>query len=112
MLLHCSLEVRRARLSGRGDNLAGIEDHLAFGEWFVQHTRDPTHMPHVIRVKTPVAMRWDLWQHRQAADPRWQFEILDTDRLTREQVAHQVARWATDVLSGQAEVLMPGGAAQ
>jgi hypothetical protein len=112
LLLHCSPKVRRARLTGRGDNLDGIEDHVAFGEWFVQHTRDPTHMPHVIRVNTPVAMRWGRWQHWQTADPRWRFEILDTDPLTRERVADHVARWATDVLSGQAEVLRPGWSAQ
>jgi hypothetical protein len=94
VLLHCSPEVRRARLSGRGDSLDGIEDHLAFGEWFVQHTRDPIHMPYVICVESRVAMRWDRWEHWQAADARWQFEILDTDGL-------QASRSPTKSLNGR-----------
>jgi hypothetical protein len=58
-------------------------------------TLDPTHMPHVIRVDSPVAMRWDRWASWAACDERerWRFDILDTDALTREQAAKRVVAW-------------------
>jgi hypothetical protein len=60
------------RLTERAD--AGpdrMDDHPAFSEWFDRHTLDPTHMPHVIRVDSPVAMRWDRWASWAAGDERW-----------------------------------------
>jgi hypothetical protein len=111
LLLHCSPAVRRARLTGRAhagpDRMA---DHLAFGEWFHRHTLDPTHMPHVIRVESGVGMRWERWSHWTAGDPRWRFDVLDTDALTPEQAAERVVAWAHEALAGRRPVLRRGWA--
>ena len=99
-LLHCSPEVRRARLIGRGEDPDGLENHVASGEWFYRHTLDPTYRPHVIRVDSSVPMRWDRWESWRAGDPRWAFEVIETDALTRAQVAARVVAWAHDTLAG------------
>jgi hypothetical protein len=109
-LLHCSSETRRRRLIGRGANPDGLHDHLAFGEWFYGHALDPSHMPHVIRVASPVDMRWERWSGWTADDPRWSFEIIDTDAPTREQVAARVVAWARDVIQGRRPILAAGWA--
>ncbi len=109
-LLHCSPEVRRARLIGRGANRDGLHNHLAFGEWFYGHALDPAHMPHVIRVASSVDMRWDRWHGWMADDARWSFEIIDTDALTREQVAARVVAWARAVLDRCLPILAAGWA--
>lgn len=109
-LLHCSPEVRRERLVGRGANPDGLHDHLALGEWFYRHALDPGHLPHVIRVASSVDMRWDRWHDWTAEDARWSFEVIDTDALTREQVATRVVAWAHEVLDGRRPILAPGWA--
>jgi hypothetical protein len=100
-LLHCSSDVRRQRLVGRGEDPAGLQDHLAFGEWFHGHMTDPTHVPEVIRVSSSVPMRWERWSGWPPGDPRWSFEVVDTDALTQEQAARRVVMWARDVLCGR-----------
>lgn len=80
-LLHCSPRVRRSRLVGRGEDPDRLHNHLAFGEWFYRHALDPARRPEVIRVSTPVGMRWERWGDWAAGDPRWSFEIIDTDSL-------------------------------
>lgn len=101
-LLHCSPEVRRKRLLGRGEDREMLGAHLAFGEWFLGHTTDPTHMPEVIVLDGAMPkMRWGRWQHWKAGDPRWRFEVLDTDALTREQAAARVLAWTTEALAGR-----------
>ena len=77
-----------------------MDDHLAFGEWFHGHTLDPTYMPEVIRVDSPVPMQWRRWANWQAGDPRWAFAVIDTDELIPEQVAEQVVEWAEATLAG------------
>jgi hypothetical protein len=110
-VLHCSPEVRRARLVERGEGSSDrLHDRLAFGEWFHRHTLDPAHMPHVIRVASPVGMRWERWADWTAGDPRWSFEVIDTDTLTREEAAAQVVTWAREVLDGRRPMLAPGWA--
>jgi hypothetical protein len=111
-LLHCSPEVRRARLIGRGEAEHLLRDHLAFGEWSYRHTLDPAHMPHVIRVETPVGMRWERWEDWTAGDPRWRFDIIDTDALTRDQAPAAVVAWARAALAGERPMLTRGWAAQ
>jgi hypothetical protein len=99
-VLHCSPDVRRARLVGRAERSDALADHLAFGEWLYQHTLDPGHHPEVIRVQTAAPMRWERWSAWVAGDERWRFEVIDTDALTREQAAERVVVWARDVLAG------------
>ena len=110
-LLHCSREVRRARLIGRGANPDVLDNHLAFGEWFYGHALDPSHMQHVIRGASAVDMRWERWHGWTAGDPRWAFEIIDTDALTCDQVAARVVTWACEVLDRRRAVLTAGWAA-
>lgn len=99
-LLHCSPEVRRQRLVGRGMRPDGLHDHLAFGEWFIRHMTDPTYAPEVIRVPDVPLMRWDRWADWQRGDPRWSFEIVETDALTPEDVANRVVVWVRETLRG------------
>jgi hypothetical protein len=109
-VLHCSPEVRRARIVSRGDAWGRLDDHVAFGEWFRRHAGDPTHMPHVIRVSSSGDMRWDRWDLWVAGDPRWRFDVIDTDDLTREQAAARVVAWARATLAGQRPMLTAGWA--
>jgi hypothetical protein len=92
-LLHCSAEVRRERLIGRGEDPNQLDAHVAFGDWLHEHTLDPTHKPDVIRVPGSVEMRWDRWESWSPGDPRWSFEVIDTDLLTTRQVGAQVKAW-------------------
>ena len=98
-MLHCSPEVRRARLLARGEAEDGLIHHLRFGEWFLQHSVDPTHAPEVIRVESPVAMRWERWQDWAPGDPRWSPTIIDTDGMPRPEVADRVVAWARGALA-------------
>ena len=98
-LLHCSPEVRRQRLIGRGENPEELEAQLSFGEWIYNHMTDPTYMPEVIRVDGAMPMHWERWTHWKAGDPRWSFEVIDTDALTPEQVAERVVAWVRGTLS-------------
>lgn len=104
-LLHCSPEVRRQRLIGSGKRPDSLDDHLAFGEWFIQHMTDPTHDPEVIRVPGVLPMRWDRWADWQQGDLRWSFEIIETDVLTPEDVAARVVAWARETLRGARSVI-------
>jgi hypothetical protein len=107
-VLHCSPEVRRERLVARGDDPNAVHDHLTFGEWFHRHTLDPSYQPEVIQVPSPVAMRWDRWTEWRAGDPRWAFEVIDTDGFTREEVAARVVARAQDTLSGRRQTPLAG----
>ena len=109
-VLDCSPDVRRTRILARGDSPERLDDHIAFGEWFRRHAADPTHMPHVIRVTSPVDMRWERWEDWTADDPRWTFDVIDTDDLSREQTAERVEAWAREVLAGRRPVLRAGWA--
>ncbi|WP_163543343.1 hypothetical protein [Occultella kanbiaonis] len=98
-VLHCSPEVRRARLLERREPEDSLEHHVAFGEWFHGHAMDPTFHPEVIRVDSPVPMRWERWQDWRSGDPRWPADVVDTDGLTPEQVAGSVVSWVREVLT-------------
>lgn len=93
-LLHCSAEVRRARLRDRGEPEDSLVHHVRFGDWFLEHTRDPTHQPEVIRVDTPTPMRWERWESWSAGDPRWDARIIDTDSIGPADAADLVEAWA------------------
>ncbi|MBZ2195097.1 AAA family ATPase [Occultella gossypii] len=98
-VLHCSPEVRRARLMERGEPEDSLEHHVAFGEWSHGHAVDPTFHPEVIRVESSVPMRWERWDEWRSGDPRWPAHVVDTDGSTPEQVAQQVVAWARDVIA-------------
>ncbi len=92
-VLHCSPEERARRLLRRGEHPEAIVHHNRFGDWFLAHTLDPQHAPEVIRVASPLPMRWERWADLQAGDPAWAAEIIDTDGLAPEQVAEAVEGW-------------------
>jgi energy-coupling factor transporter ATP-binding protein EcfA2 len=100
-LLHCSPAIRRERLIARGMREDELPDHLAFGQWFYGHVADPTYHPEVIKVRTRAPMRWDRWRDWTAGDPRWSFEVIDTDALASGQTAGRVAAWAEATLAGR-----------
>ena len=102
LVLHCSPDVRSARLRGRGEPEGSLVHHVRFGEWFYRHTLDPTHEPGVIRVDSATPMRWDRWENWQKGDARWSARILDTDSLGRGQVARQVESWVREALPREA----------
>lgn len=97
-VLHCSPETQEERLLGRGEPPAGLIHHLRFGAWFVEHARDPTHAPEVIRVDSVVPMVWERWAEWEKGDPRWSSHIIDTDLLSPGQVSARVEEWARSTL--------------
>jgi hypothetical protein len=107
-LLHCSPEVRRERLPARGEDPAALHDHLAFGEWFLRHTLDPTYRPDVIRVPGDGPMCWERWEDWKPGDARWAFEVIDTDSLSREQTAQRAVAWGRDTLAGRLRAPLTG----
>ena len=107
-LLHCSVEARRRRLAGRGLSPGETADHVAFGEWFLQHTLDPTHHPELITENADRRMRWNRWADWSADDGRWRFEVVDTDDLTPAQTAERTLRWIVETLAGDRPHLQRG----
>lgn len=101
-VLHCSPEVRRNRLQARGEPDATLVHHIPFGEWFLDHTLDPTHSPQVIRIESATAMRWDRWENWAKGDPRWSPHVIDTDHLSPGEVAEEIENWARQALTGGA----------
>ncbi|MGK3951755.1 hypothetical protein ACLKM7_05440 [Microbacterium sp. I2] len=100
-LLHCSPDVRSARLLRRGEDPASIVHHARFGEWFRAHTLDPAHAPEVVQVPSSVPMQWARWTRRRPGDPQWDAEIIDTDLLTPAQSARLVEEWVRRELSSR-----------
>ena len=98
-LIDCDDDTRVARLRARGTEwfakTAGdLQDYLDWAEWMRRHARDPTWRPDVIRRKaTEREMRWSEWT---VDDPRWRVRVLDTSRLTVEQVATELADWIAE----------------
>lgn len=109
-VLHCSSEVQEARLIGRGEPADSLVHHLRFGQWFRQHAEDPRHAPEVIRVDSTVPMVWSRWEGLHGSDPRWPVRVIETDDLSRAEVAERLLAWARDELSRHAEGnLAPAG---
>jgi hypothetical protein len=97
-VLHCSPEVRRDRLRRRGEPEETITHHVAFGEWFLRHAMDLGHRPEVVRVDSPVRMRWERWEDWQGDGARWPVAVVNTDASPPEQIAARVGGWARDAL--------------
>lgn len=105
LALAASPEAQRERLLSRGEPADSLVHHLRFGEWFRRHCEDPSYAPEVIRIDTGVPMEWSRWEGVTAADvasgdPRWPVTVVDTDQLTRVEVADVVEAWARDVVDG------------
>lgn len=92
-VLHCSPDVRVARLRLQGEPEDSFVHHVRFGEWFLRHSQDPAYAPDVIRVDDGVPMEWSRWEDWQSGDPRWDAHIVDTDGKSPDAVATDVEAW-------------------
>jgi hypothetical protein len=54
----------------------------------------------VIQTNQPSIMRWENWTRRQRGDAVWQQEVIDTGRLTLEELAAEIAKWIRKKLGG------------
>jgi energy-coupling factor transporter ATP-binding protein EcfA2 len=104
-LLDVSPEAQTTRLGGRGDDPMLLAHHHAFADWMRAHARDPRHMPHVLSTNGWKAMRWERWTGIDPSDGNWSMEVLDTSRLSLEQVAAETLAWCRRAVRGQAPVL-------
>lgn len=101
-MLHCAPATRSERLLARGEDPAAIVHHNRFGEWFLGHTLDPTHMPDVIRVDSSVPMVWERWADWGSGDTRWAAEVIETDDLPPSEMAGAVEKWVQRELAARA----------
>lgn len=108
-VLHCSPDVRRERLRGRGEPEDKLIHHVRFGEWFYRHSLDPTHAPEVVRVDSANPMRWDRWESWEKGDPRWMPSVIDTDQLSAAEIAELVKTWIGDVVAQRIEPVRLSG---
>ena len=99
-LLDLDADAQATRLGERGDDPTLLEHHVAFADWMRAHARDPEHMPHVLRTNAWPQMRWE-----RGIEGSWDVHVIETSRLSREQVADAVLGWARRALVGQAPVL-------
>jgi len=108
-LIDCDDVIRASRLEERGDlwfdRTAGpliasftwpgwVQEHLNWTEWLRRHAKDPTWMPHVIRIpETEHEMDWGRWSEWRTGDPRWRVHVIDTSSTPRAHAATALAKW-------------------
>src|SRR5579862_2699266 len=97
-LLDCDDTERLARMRGRGDDWSArfgnnLDDFVHWGAWMRGHARDPRFRPFVIQEGCDPGMRWGRWTEWRANDPRWRVRIVDTSRVSVEDVADELERW-------------------
>jgi hypothetical protein len=106
-LLDVDEEAQTRRLAIRGDDPALLIHHLAFADWMRGHAHDPRHMPHVITRTGWDEMRWERWIDREPGPGTWAVHVIDTSRLTREEVADEVLGWCRRALAGEEPSMPP-----
>ncbi|HEY2373101.1 MAG TPA: hypothetical protein VGH82_11170 [Gaiellaceae bacterium] len=97
-LLDCDVTERLARMRSRGDDWAArfgsdLDDFVHWGEWMRGHARDPRFRPFVIQENCDPGMKWERWTKWRANDPRWRVRIVDTSRVSVDEVADELERW-------------------
>lgn len=97
-LLDCDDTERLARMRSRGDDWAArfgnnLDDFVHWGAWMRGHARDPGFRPFVIQEQCDPGMRWERWSEWRASDPRWRVRIVDTSRVSVDEVADELERW-------------------
>jgi hypothetical protein len=97
-LLDCDDTERLVRMRGRGDDWAAqfggnLEDFVHWGEWMRGHARDPRFRAFVIQENCDPSMEWARWIEWRANDPRWRVRIVDTSRVSVDEVADELERW-------------------
>lgn len=107
----CLLDVDRtaqvARLAARGDDPALLGHHVAFADWTRQHACDSGHMPDVLQTNGWAQMRWERWADG-GNNSSWALHVIDTSRLTAEQVAVELLGWCRRALRGEAPSMRAG----
>jgi hypothetical protein len=101
-LLDVDAEEQAARLAIREDAPALLPHHQAFAEWMRRQSSDPLHMPHVVSDRGWEEMRWDRLE--QMADD-WGMHVVDTSRLSKDDVADATLQWCRRALAGGAPIL-------
>lgn len=97
-LLDCDDTERLARMRRRGDDWAArfgdnLDDFVHWGGWMRGHARDPRFQPFVIQERCEPSMQWARWSEWRANDPRWRVRIVDTSRVSVDEVVGELERW-------------------
>ena len=98
-LLDCDDVPRVHRLRARGTYRPNMQV-LCWAAYLRVHAEDPSWCPEVIQTSEPSIMHWEQWTNRQRGDAVWRQEVIDTSRLTVEEVAAEIARWIRARLGG------------
>ena len=106
-LLDVDDEAHLARLERRREPAELIPLHQGFAAWMRAHAVDPGHVPEAVTTDAWHARRWERWIGR-APGPEWAMTVLDTSRLTPEQVGAEVAEWCRRAVAGDAPVFRVG----
>ena len=73
---------------------------LCWAAFLRVHAVDPSWCPEVIQTSEPSIMRWKQWTQRQRGDAVWRQEVIDTSRLTLEELAGEIAKWVRAKIGG------------
>jgi len=98
-LLDCDDVTRVDRLRARGTYAPNMQI-LCWAAYLRMHAVEPGWCPEVIQTSQPSIMRWEHWTKRQRGDAVWRQEVIDTSRLTLEEVAAEIANWIRAKLVG------------
>src|SRR5262245_41196797 len=91
-LLDCDDITRVDRLRARGTYGPSMQI-LCWAAFLRVHAVDPGWCPEVIQTDEPSIMRWDQWSKLKRGDAAWRQEVIDTSRLTLDQVAGEIVKW-------------------
>jgi len=91
-LLDCDDITRVDRLRARGTYGPNMQI-LCWAAFLRVHSVDPSWCPEVIQTSEPSIMRWDQWKKCRRGDAVWRQEVIDTSRLTLEELAEEIANW-------------------
>ena len=97
-LLDCDDTERLARMRSRGDDWAArysdnLDDFVHWGDWMRGHARDPRFRPFVIQERCDPSMQWERWSEWRANEQRWHVRIVDTTRVSVDEVVDELERW-------------------
>ncbi len=98
-LLDCDDVTRVDRLRARG-NYGPNMQILCWAAFLRVHAVDPGWSPEVIQTGESI-MRWEKWNSRHRGDGVWRQAVIDTSRLTLEEVAAEIERWIRARLDGR-----------
>jgi hypothetical protein len=98
-LLDCDDVTRVDRLRARGTYGPNMQI-LCWAAFLRVHAVDPGWCPEVIQASEPSIMSWEQWTKCQRGDAVWQQKVIDTSRLTLEELAAEIAKWIRTRLGG------------